>query len=443
MVVIYGILLVAKGDIKRVKVKDSTQPGYLTLDSLQAIVKKKTPIQEVASYTISKIHYTIFGYTSGKKGTENKHELPQPYHEQTLYGDCIVLASKSGETWINPISLTTDQYEEFYQKACGAGGEDEYDDDDDHSSCSSSSSEEEKEVDEDECTEPSSKKKQAEEDGVPEDEEDEEEASVADVDAEEESEEEEEEEEESEEESEEEGVEEDTESAVDEPTVKTPKKKSSKKKSKPASSLVQNTGRARQQTFLMNHIGKEIQTCTTIAEADNPHEEAVRTNILQFLTKRFQGIFTQVECETIERAILQSASLDAQSKFVSKHFENGLFEICYKNAARRLISNLDPTCYVKNTHLLSRIRAGEVTLEELGTMNCMDYAPDLYTDMRNRQQLREQQLLEGNKSMATDMFKCGRCHKRETTYYELQTRSADEPMTKFINCLNCGNRWRQ
>jgi transcription elongation factor S-II len=43
----------------------------------------------------------------------------------------------------------------------------------------------------------------------------------------------------------------------------------------------------------------------------------------------------------------------------------------------------------------------------------------------------------------TDMFMCRKCHKKECSYYELQTRSADEPMTKFIRCCNCGYEWRQ
>ena len=42
----------------------------------------------------------------------------------------------------------------------------------------------------------------------------------------------------------------------------------------------------------------------------------------------------------------------------------------------------------------------------------------------------------------TDQFKCSRCHKRKCKYYQMQTRSADEPMTTFVSCLNCGNRWR-
>ena len=43
----------------------------------------------------------------------------------------------------------------------------------------------------------------------------------------------------------------------------------------------------------------------------------------------------------------------------------------------------------------------------------------------------------------TDQFKCRKCSSRSCSYYEVQTRSADEPMTQFITCLDCKNRWKQ
>lgn len=43
---------------------------------------------------------------------------------------------------------------------------------------------------------------------------------------------------------------------------------------------------------------------------------------------------------------------------------------------------------------------------------------------------------------STHEFTCGRCKKKETTYYQMQTRSADEPMTTFVTCVNCGNHWK-
>lgn len=49
---------------------------------------------------------------------------------------------------------------------------------------------------------------------------------------------------------------------------------------------------------------------------------------------------------------------------------------------------------------------------------------------------------EGPPKASTNEFTCGRCKKKETTYYQLQTRSADEPMTTFVTCVNCNNRWK-
>ena len=43
---------------------------------------------------------------------------------------------------------------------------------------------------------------------------------------------------------------------------------------------------------------------------------------------------------------------------------------------------------------------------------------------------------------STDNFTCYKCKSKECSYYQLQTRSADEPMTTFVTCINCGTRWK-
>ena len=56
---------------------------------------------------------------------------------------------------------------------------------------------------------------------------------------------------------------------------------------------------------------------------------------------------------------------------------------------------------------------------------------------------RDKYLYEPKLEAMTDQFKCGRCKSRKCTYYEMQTRSADEGMTIFVTCINCGKRWKQ
>ena len=40
-------------------------------------------------------------------------------------------------------------------------------------------------------------------------------------------------------------------------------------------------------------------------------------------------------------------------------------------------------------------------------------------------------------------IQCKRCGKRKCFYYQIQTRSADEGMTTFYTCTECGNRWKR
>jgi DNA-directed RNA polymerase subunit M len=38
---------------------------------------------------------------------------------------------------------------------------------------------------------------------------------------------------------------------------------------------------------------------------------------------------------------------------------------------------------------------------------------------------------------------CPKCKNLEAYWWELQTRSADEPSTKFFRCTKCGHTWRE
>ncbi|EFA81092.1 hypothetical protein PPL_05928 [Heterostelium album PN500] len=42
---------------------------------------------------------------------------------------------------------------------------------------------------------------------------------------------------------------------------------------------------------------------------------------------------------------------------------------------------------------------------------------------------------------SSDLFTCPKCGKRKCTYFQLQTRSADDPLTTFVTCVTCNNRW--
>jgi len=113
----------------------------------------------------------------------------------------------------------------------------------------------------------------------------------------------------------------------------------------------------------------------------------------------------------------------------------------YKAKFRQLHFNLKDD---KNPDLRRRVLEGGVAAEELIEMAPEELASDAKRE--DNQRIRERKLFDAApysaKQATTDQFQCGKCRQRKCTYYQMQTRSADEPMTTFVSCLNCNNRWK-
>ncbi|XP_048116821.1 transcription elongation factor A protein 3 isoform X9 [Alosa alosa] len=113
----------------------------------------------------------------------------------------------------------------------------------------------------------------------------------------------------------------------------------------------------------------------------------------------------------------------------------------YKNRVRSRISNLkDP----KNPNLRKNVLAGSIELVRFATMTAEEMASDELKELRNtltQEAIREHQMAKTS-GTTTDLLQCGKCKKKNCTYNQVQTRSADEPMTTFVLCNECGNRWK-
>ncbi|XP_061772087.1 transcription elongation factor A protein 3 isoform X6 [Nerophis ophidion] len=113
----------------------------------------------------------------------------------------------------------------------------------------------------------------------------------------------------------------------------------------------------------------------------------------------------------------------------------------YKNRVRSRISNLkDP----KNPGLRRNVLAGSIDLNRIASMTSEEMASDELKQLRNvltQEAIREHQMAKTG-GTSTDLLQCGKCKKRNCTYNQVQTRSADEPMTTFVLCNECGNRWK-
>jgi transcription elongation factor S-II len=144
------------------------------------------------------------------------------------------------------------------------------------------------------------------------------------------------------------------------------------------------------------------------------------------------------ECEDVDSPYVLAAAIE-DSVFLryADAASNG-----YKAKVRTLLFNLKDK---KNPDLRRRVLLGEISPSALLDMTSEELASDAQREQNDKirammkRETERTQTVTGN---VTDMFRCGKCKKRRCTYYQMQTRSADEPMTTFVHCVECHHRWK-
>ena len=157
------------------------------------------------------------------------------------------------------------------------------------------------------------------------------------------------------------------------------------------------------------------------------------------MAKQFSVMFPEEkDYKNIEKAIFNYAIKESTQRKVIKKWENVNFVSIYISRFRSILTNL------KNNKLIELIQTNEISIPQLENITHYEMDPSKWKDLIEKKIIREQNDLSSKELKAsTDMFTCNKCKSKKCTYYELQTRSADEGMTTFITCLNCGNRWKQ
>lgn len=163
------------------------------------------------------------------------------------------------------------------------------------------------------------------------------------------------------------------------------------------------------------------------------NSEEFRQNIVVNLTKILSD---EKLSSNLEKGIY-NYSLDHATKLnIVKKWDNDYFTRIYLDRLRTIYINL------KNNDVINMIKNKVVKAHELAFMTHQEMQPKLWDELISLKKIRDENKYEPKLEASTDNFKCSKCKSKKCTYYQLQTRSADEPMTTFVNCLDCGNRWK-
>ena len=178
----------------------------------------------------------------------------------------------------------------------------------------------------------------------------------------------------------------------------------------------------------------------------------------QTICKKFYEIFYTVKQDLVASGVNEAAIehlLGPRALEVEAAVWNCVREKkAYADKSRSLAFNLK-----KNRDLTQEVILGQLEANDLAKMSSEDL---LSADVRKKraeaaknildstrldwEQANEDKInkacgIEGDLKNAS-LFTCGRCKSIKTTSTQKQTRSADEPMTVFVLCLNCGKRWK-
>jgi transcription elongation factor S-II len=166
-------------------------------------------------------------------------------------------------------------------------------------------------------------------------------------------------------------------------------------------------------------------------ENSEKFRENIRNKLKDILKEKPESF-----CINLEKGIFNYALKEATSKKIIKKWENTFFAQLYIDRLRSIYMNL------KNASFLEQINTEEIAPQTIAFMTHQEMNPERWKELIKLKVLRDKSKFTTNIEASTDMFTCKKCRSKKCTYYELQTRSADEPATIFVTCLDCGKHWK-
>lgn len=129
----------------------------------------------------------------------------------------------------------------------------------------------------------------------------------------------------------------------------------------------------------------------------------------------------------------------AISKYATSYMSNNRLPNIIKDNIE-LDKYLDIRYNLMNSEqLVNKINSDDIKISSLPWLEPYELNNKLWSAFIDKQNKNR----EIKEKMATvNIFKCRKCGEMKCTSYQLQTASIDEPMTTFISCKVCGNRWK-
>jgi transcription elongation factor S-II len=178
-----------------------------------------------------------------------------------------------------------------------------------------------------------------------------------------------------------------------------------------------------------------------ICESLSELKDGIRNNVRKML---FDALINNEELEHVKLVYLKEIVLEIEKKMHELLLSKPDDKPKYLNRAKAIVSNLHDK---KNQQFRDSIINNELTAVQLITMDVKEMAN---SEINAQRKLAEEESFKSRRSdwnkintkASEGMYMCEECHGEKTTSFQMQIRGADEPMTLFITCVDCGHEWK-
>jgi DNA-directed RNA polymerase subunit M/transcription elongation factor TFIIS len=191
----------------------------------------------------------------------------------------------------------------------------------------------------------------------------------------------------------------------------------------------------------VKHTTYVPKAVTTVKTKDIFVDCAIRDKVIENFSEILENRDFAVE---FELELLRSVKTLAVKEAIEVDWGNRVFWNLYRNKAISLYENLKGMdSYVQNReNWLEKLKTKELSISQFVDMNAFDMCPSRWKATIEKI-IETEKKLYSKKDSASIFMWCSSCKKKsKCDYYQMQTRSADEPMTTFVTCLECDKQWK-
>jgi DNA-directed RNA polymerase subunit M/transcription elongation factor TFIIS len=169
-------------------------------------------------------------------------------------------------------------------------------------------------------------------------------------------------------------------------------------------------------------------------------ESFMRVDVINIITKYLfplvydkEFIIKNLERGCMNRTLKKAKTHNIRCVWTDTKFIDLYHSICYKIAI-----NLDPESPVQSDYMKKKIINGEYKISNVANLSSKELCPTKYEKI---DQKIERRTNVDRKIKYSELYRCSKCKRNQTTTERRYNRSLDEGVSLVITCVYCYNTW--